>query len=68
MSGLIAILTYAIIQGHWTWYNLSAQAKATTSVTVEFLGKASEATIYAYIGISLYTSIPGYWSFAYIGW
>lgn len=66
MSGIIALLVFAIIQAHYTWYNLSPQGKATTSVTYEFLGKSAEAAVYSYVGISLYTSIPGFWSFSFI--
>lgn len=66
MSGIIALLVFSIIQAHYTWYNLSPQGKTTTSVTYEFLGKAAEATVYSYVGISLYTSIPGFWSFSFI--
>lgn len=68
MSGIIALLVYAIIQGHYNWYNLSPQAKATVGITIEFLGKTSEAAVYSYVGISLYTAIPGFWSAAFIGW
>ena len=62
MSGIIAILTYAIIQSHYTWYNLSPQGKSTTAVTFAFLGHTAEAAIYCYVGLSLYSTIPGYWS------
>ena len=68
MSGIISLLTFAIIQAHYTWYNLSPQGKATTSVTYEFLGKTAEAAVYCYVGISLYTCIPEYWSFGFIAW
>jgi Sodium/hydrogen exchanger family len=37
-------------------------------VTYEFLGKTAEAAVYSYVGISLYTSIPGFWSFSIIIW
>lgn len=68
MSGIISLLSFAIVQAHYTWYNLSPQGKSTTSVTYEFLGKTAEATVYSYVGISLYTSIPGFWSFTLILW
>jgi len=66
MSGIIALLVCAIIQGHYTWYNLSPQGKSTTSVTVAFLGATMEAAVYSYIGIALYSSIPTYWSWNFI--
>jgi len=68
MSGIISMLVFAIIQGHYTWYNLSPQGKATTSVTYEFLGRACEALVYSYVGLSLYSCLPGFWSFELIGW
>jgi NhaP-type Na+/H+ or K+/H+ antiporter len=66
MSGIIALLVFAIIQAHYTWYNLSPQGKSTTAVIYEFLGKSAEALVYSYVGISLYTSIPGFWSWSLI--
>jgi len=68
MSGIISLLVFAIISGQYTWYNLSPQAKATTAVTFDFMGKTCEAAVYSYVGISLYTSIPGFWSWSFIGW
>jgi len=67
MSGIIAMLTYAIIQSHYTWYNLSPQGKSTTVVTFAFLGQTAEAAVYSYVGISLFSTIPGYWSVSWIG-
>jgi NhaP-type Na+/H+ or K+/H+ antiporter len=46
---------------------LSPQGKSTTSVTFAFLGHTAEAAIYSYVGISLYSTIPGWWSFEWIG-
>ena len=66
MSGIISLLTFAIIQSHYTWYNLSPQGKSTTAVTFAFLGHTAEAAVYSYVGISLYSTIPGWWSFGWI--
>lgn len=66
MSGIIALLTCSIINGHYTFYNFSPQGKATSSVTVTFLGNTFEAAIYSYIGIALYEVIPTWWSFSFI--
>lgn len=66
MSGIISLLVFAIIQAHYTWYNLSPQGKATTAVTYEFLGKTAEAAVYTYVGLSLYTSLGGWWSIEWI--
>lgn len=59
MSGIIALLTSAIVQAHFTWYNLSPQGKSSTSVTFAFLGTMMESAVYAYVGIGLYSLIGG---------
>lgn len=66
MSGMIALLVCGIIQAHYAWWNLSPQGKNTSSVTVSFLGQSAEAAVYSYIGISLYFTIPTWWSFSWI--
>ena len=35
-------------------------------MTVTFLGHCAEAGVYSYIGMALYTNIPGWWSFEFI--
>lgn len=66
MSGIISLLTCAIIQSHYTWYNLSPQGKSTTTVTFAFLGHTAEAAVYSYVGISLFSQISGWWSTSWI--
>jgi len=66
MSGIIALLTCAIFDGHYTWHNLSQQGKTTTPVTAAFIGAMMEAAIYSYIGIGLYSLIPTWWSWNFI--
>lgn len=68
MSGIISLLTCGIFQAHYTWYNLSPQGKNSTGVTFGFLGTAAEAAVYAYIGIGLYSLIPTWWSFSFVGY
>lgn len=62
----LALFIFAIIQGHFTWYNLSSQSKATTGITFEFLGEACKAATFCYIGLSVYPSIPGFVGWSYI--
>ena len=66
MSGIISLLTCGIIQSHYTWYNLSPQGKQTSTVVAQFLGSLSEAGVYSYVGIALYSQIPTWWSFTFI--
>jgi NhaP-type Na+/H+ or K+/H+ antiporter len=67
MSGVMALLTCSIINSHYTWYNLSPQGKSTSTVTIAFMGTFCEASVYSYVGIALYSSIPTWWSFSFIG-
>lgn len=66
MSGIISLLMCGIIQAHYGWYNLSPQGQKTTVVTFTFLGETAEAAVYAQVGISLFFTIPGLWSFSWI--
>ena len=68
MSGIISLLTCGIIQSHYNYYNLSDQGKITSTLTVSFIGTASEAGVYSYIGLSLYSQIPGWWAWDFIFW
>lgn len=66
MSGISSLLTCAIVQSHYTYYNLSPQGKTSSLFVVSFLGTAAEAAVYSYIGIALVSQIPLYWSFGFI--
>lgn len=66
MSGDVSQFACGIINANYTWYNLSPQSKSSVHVTFAFLGTLGEALIYSAVGISLYTSIPLYWSFPLI--
>lgn len=68
MSGIISLLVCAIIDGRYTWYNLSPQGKTTSPVITAFLGATMESAVYAYIGIALYSLIPTWWSWSFILW
>jgi sodium/hydrogen exchanger-like protein 6/7 len=66
MSGIISLLTCGIVQSHYTYYNFSPQGKATSTLTVSFIGHSAEAAVYSYIGIALYAHISGWWSISFI--
>jgi NhaP-type Na+/H+ or K+/H+ antiporter len=66
MSGITSLLTCAIIQSHYTYYNLSPQGKTASTLTVTFMGTAAEAAVYSYVGIALLAQIPSWWSWEFI--
>ena len=54
-SGIITLLTCGVTMAHYTWYNLSTQGKTISSITISIFGSASEATVFAYIGLCVFT-------------
>lgn len=68
MSGDVSQFACGIVNAHYTWHNMSSQSKSSVHVTITFLGTFGEALIYASVGMSLYTRLPGWWSFPLIGY
>jgi NhaP-type Na+/H+ or K+/H+ antiporter len=66
MSGIIALLTCAIVCAHYTYYNISPQGKQSATLSFSFLGETAEAAVYSYVGIALYSTIPTWWSFSFV--
>jgi len=67
MSGIISLLSCGIVQSHYTYYNMSPQGKTCSTLVVSFLGTMCEAAVYSYVGIALYSQIPSWWSWQFIG-
>lgn len=61
-SGIITLLTCGITMSHYTWYNLSPQGKHASFIVFEFLGKLSEAFVFIYLGITLFSFKEYRWS------
>jgi len=53
-SGVISILTTAIMMGHYTWYNISEEARAVSRSVFHIVGEIIEAFIFVYIGLCTY--------------
>ena len=66
MSGIISLLTCAIVSAHYTYYNISPQGKQTTTLSFSFLGEMAEAAVYSYVGLALYSTIPTWWSWSFV--
>ena len=54
-SGIIALLTCGVIMAHYTWYNLSPQAKQVTSVSFQVIGYVVEAFVFSYLGLTFFS-------------
>jgi NhaP-type Na+/H+ or K+/H+ antiporter len=66
MSGIISLLTCAIVSAHYTYYNISPQGKQASTLSFSFIGEMAEAAVYSYIGLALYSTIPTWWSWSFI--
>ena len=66
MSGIISLLTCAIVSAHYTYYNISPQGKQASTLSFSFLGEMAEAAVYSYVGLALYAAIPTWWSWSFI--
>jgi len=61
-SGIISLLTCGILMGHYTWHNLSPQAKHVTSVSFQVIGYAVEAFVFGYLGLTYFAYESFDWS------
>lgn len=66
MSGIIALLTCGIVCAHYAYYNLSTQGRVSTTLAFSFIGETAESAVYAYVGLSLYSTIPTWWSWSFV--
>ena len=66
LSGIITLLTSGILLSHYAWYNLSPQSKQSTSIIFGVLGFASEAFIFSYLGITLFSYTTYDWSWEFL--
>ncbi|CAG9335308.1 unnamed protein product [Blepharisma stoltei] len=55
LSAVIVLLVCGIISGHYAWYNLSRTSRTAVTNSFQFIGDASEALVFAYLGISAFT-------------
>lgn len=55
ISGVICILVCAIVSGHYAMYNLSPPARIVSHSFFHFVGDASEALVFAYLGLTAYS-------------
>jgi NhaP-type Na+/H+ or K+/H+ antiporter len=66
MNPGLATFIFFIIQGKYNWYNLSIEGRVASSATFAFLAKAVDATCFCFIGLSVYQTLPGFWSWSLI--
>ena len=67
ISGVISILTTAIMMGHYTWYNISEEARHVSRGAFHIMGDVIEAFVFVYIGLSSYQYYHQFGSFLFMG-
>ena len=61
-SGIISLLTAGVVMAQYTWYNLSPQGKSSSFIVFQFLGYATEAFVFAYLGLTFFSYTKLKWS------
>lgn len=61
-SGIISLLTAGVVMAKYTWYNLSPQGKQSSFIVFQFLGYATEAFVFAYLGLTFFSYQTLKWS------
>jgi len=54
-SGIISVLTAGILLSHYSWYNLSPQAKTASSIAFQVAGYIMEAFVFSYLGLTIFS-------------
>jgi NhaP-type Na+/H+ or K+/H+ antiporter len=64
-SGIISVLASGILLSHYSWYNLSPQAKTASSIAVQVAGYLMEAFVFSYLGLTIFSYLEMDWSFGF---
>ena len=61
-SGIITLLTCGVVMAKYSWYNLSPQGKQSSFIVFQFLGTATEAFVFSYLGLTFFSYSDFSWS------
>jgi NhaP-type Na+/H+ or K+/H+ antiporter len=61
-SGIITLLVSGIVMSHYSWYNLSPQGRFASYFVFHFLGYATEAFVFGYLGLTFFSYASYTWS------
>ena len=62
LSGIISLLTCAVMMANYSWYNLSPQGKQSSVVIFSFLGSMAECFVFSYLGLTFFSYKSYEWS------
>ncbi|KAK1162572.1 sodium/hydrogen exchanger 9-like [Acipenser oxyrinchus oxyrinchus] len=55
LTGIVAVLFCGMTQSHYTYFNLSSEAKSITKQVCEFMNFLAENFIFCYMGLAMFT-------------
>lgn len=68
LSPIIALLFTGIIMSHYTFYNLSFQAREESSIVSRIMSNIAEAFVFTYLGLTVIYYMSNAFSLSFICW
>jgi sodium/hydrogen exchanger 8 len=68
LSPIIALLFSGIIMSHYTFYNLSFQAREESAVVSKMMANIAEAFVFTYLGLTMIKSMTSVLSISFLLW
>jgi NhaP-type Na+/H+ or K+/H+ antiporter len=68
LSPIIALLFSGIMMSHYTFYNLSFQAREESSVVSRMMANIAEAFVFTYLGLTMIKSMSSVLSISFLLW
>ena len=65
-SGIITLLTCAVVLANYAWFNLSPQGKQSSTVIFQFVGFIAEGFVFSYLGLTFFSYKDFMWSWELI--
>ena len=66
LSGIITLLTCAVVMANYAWFNLSPQGKQSSTVIFQFVGFIAEGFVFSYLGLTFFSYKDFMWSWELI--
>ena len=66
LSGIITLLTAAVVMANYAWFNLSPQGKQSSTVIFQFVGFIAEGFVFSYLGLTFFSYKDFMWSWELI--
>jgi sodium/hydrogen exchanger 8 len=68
LSPIIALLFTGIVMSHYTFYNLSFQAREESAVVSRMMANIAEAFVFTYLGLTMISSLTSVLSISFLFW